>query len=121
MRKLAPLNLSLERLEDRCIPSVFIWVGIGADNNWSTKENWHLGLATLNGSKDFPQTPFDTAMFGPGTFKNSTVVLDSNAVGSTFLFGPNPDLGLGVLQMRGTPVTVNLNAKVLRVTEKIES
>src|SRR4051794_8022270 len=41
----APLLRSCERLEARVMPATRTWVGLGADANWSTAQNWAGAVA----------------------------------------------------------------------------
>src|SRR4051794_17289747 len=35
-----PLNLNVEFLEDRVVPTAYMWTGAGVNANWSNNANW---------------------------------------------------------------------------------
>jgi autotransporter-associated beta strand protein len=43
LRRRKVRGLGLELLEDRITPATNTWVGLGANTNWSTPQNWSLG------------------------------------------------------------------------------
>ena len=67
-------RLSLERLEDRCVPAVRTWTGNGANDLWSNPVNWDGGVtAPANGD--------DVVI--PDAAGSSEVIFDNSVAGGT--------------------------------------
>jgi hypothetical protein len=107
-------QLSLELLEERCLPSSFYWTG-AKSANWSNPGNWHdesgnVGLPQAGGTvivgKDFTGLPL---------FPANDLTVDFNVqIGTIELLVPRKG---GV----GFPQSINIDAgKILTVTEEFD-
>src|SRR5262249_43307343 len=89
-RQARRLPLSLEALEDRCVPAIATWDGGGGDNNATTPANWAgdtapvagddlvfpSGVAQLAANNDFT----DGTEFSSLSFDGDGYVLDGNGI-----------------------------------------
>src|SRR5438034_4611791 len=72
--KRSSIRLSLERLEDRCVPSARTWTGNGSNDLWSNPANWDGGLTAPANGDDV--VIVDTAA-------SSEVIFDNTVSGGT--------------------------------------
>src|SRR6185369_9174813 len=69
--------LAVELLEDRTTPTTtFTWTGLGANNNWGTKENWQGNIAPTGSA-----VAFDILVFPNGPAVHNT---NNDLNGATF-------------------------------------
>ncbi len=126
------INLFLEALEDRLVPTVDVWTGLGAANhadpnpNWSNRANWaNNALPTSGDSLSFPSVPVAAQVsnndlltgtqFGSVTISgsgyditgNGVTLTDHNALTATNTFG---------VDTFGLPITLT-SAQVINDTK----
>ncbi|HXG08273.1 MAG TPA: autotransporter-associated beta strand repeat-containing protein [Gemmataceae bacterium] len=70
--------LRVEALEERTVPAIHRWTGLGSNNNWTTAANWDIGA---------PNSPDDILVFPLGALRTTNVnnfPLDTEFAGLRF-------------------------------------
>ena len=127
--------LRCEELEGRFAPATFTWIGLGANNNWSTAANWAGGVPVSGADLSFPAgalqktnvnnlpagTTFNSIAFGAGGYTlggndivlgqssgsgSGTIMVNAGATGNTISF----NMTLGAAAGSDQSFTVNAGA-----------